>query len=65
MGIGHELSIRKNSRAQRNSVFVSLHSSAFLFCHEGEIGSERITVSHGFRGSFLNLYLEVQTGVTI
>lgn len=50
----------KNSRAQRNNVFVSFQSSAIRFCHEGEIGSERITVSHGFRGSFLNLYLEVQ-----
>lgn len=66
MGIGHELGVsEKNSRAHgRNSESFCVHSpplfSAFIFCPEGEIGSERITVSHRFRGSLLNLYLEVQ-----
>lgn len=44
-----------------------LPSFVFLCCPEGEIRSERITLSHGFGGSFLNLFLEVkrETGVTI
>lgn len=41
----------------RASLFSLLHS---FFCHEGEIGSERITISHRSRGFLLNLCREVQ-----
>ena len=68
VGIGHELEEKKRKKKKkeilghagetvRASLFSLLHS---FFCHEGEIGSERITISHRSRGFLLNLCREVQ-----